>query len=565
MIRAITCVLLALLLVGCTDIQTTGSVQEVPLGAEPGGVQILAAPPQPGVTPVRLVEGFVQAMAVAEADYSVARQYLSSGAAAAWDPQQGGLVFKGVVSEEDGAVRVTGTRTGMLDADGRFTATSDALDHDFGVTEVDGEWRITRPPEGVLVSDYIFERYWSHVTVYFMANTFDHVVPDLVHVPDALLTPSRVVEAQIAGPSPAIEASVANAMGPQVRLGAEGASVDAEGTASVALTGLPITMPEDRRRLLGTQLLWSLTSIPRVTGLRITSGGVPFQIPGQTVDGVLALASQQQQEFQPLSRAATTDLFGVRDGIGGRIGPNNVFLPMSSDGVAVSEVAVSVDGTLVAFVDEARTTVLVGPLGGTLVRATPGWSNLRSAQFTLGNLWVIGDDAEGATHLLRVNAQGAVTEVDTGDTRGTIIDFSVTQAGVRLAAVVERSGKRHLVIATLLEGPTPRLAPAEELPLLSATRNPLTGYLSLDWSGETELAVVTDSGGVRTVLLTLLDGSLVEDLGPLSEDAVQISALPRLNGDAIVVRTEDGIVLRHDSSTRWTRMKEQLEEVSFPG
>ena len=562
MTRRIACLLLALLLLGCTDVATTGPVQEVPLGVEPGGVQILAAPPQPGVTPVRLVEGFVQAMAVPEADYSVARQYLSPGVASAWNPQEGGTVYKGVVSERDGAVAVTGTRTGVLDEAGRFTATSDTFSHDFGLVEVDGEWRIGAPPDGVLVSDYIFERYWSHVTVYFMADTSDHVVPDLVHIPDALLTPSRVIEAQIAGPSASIAPSVINAVGPQVQLGAEGASVDAQGTASVALTGLPATMPDERRRLLGAQVLWSLTAIPRVTGLRITSGGAPFQLPGQNVDGVLELASQQG--FQLLSRAATADLFGVRDGVGGRIGPNDVFLPMSSDSVAVSEVAVSVDGTLVAFLDDTRTTVLIGPLGGAPVRVTPGWSNLRSAQFSLGNLWVLGDDGAAVTHLLRVDAQGSVTKVESADTPGTIVDFSLTQAGVRLAAVVERSGTRRLVMATLVGGAEPRLVAADELPLLSL-RNPLTAYRSLDWSGETQLAVVADAAGVHSVFLTTLDGALVEDLGPLAKDAVQISALPRPGGDAIVVRAQDGTVLRHDSSTRWSRMKEVLQEISFPG
>ena len=563
MIRTMTCILLALLLIGCTDISTTGPVQEVPLGSEQRGVQIVAEPPQPGVTPVRLVEGFIQAMSNPELDYDVARQYLSKEAAADWDPQQGGMVYQGVVSEEDGSVRVTGTRNGVLDPDGRFTATSDDLFHDFDVVDVEGEWRISGPPEGVLVSDYIFERSWSHVTIYFMDSTGDHVVPDLVHVPDALLTPSRVVDAQIAGPSPRIVNSVRNAVAPQVALAAEGASVDANGTATVALTGLAKDTPDDRRRLLGAQLLWSLTAIPRVTGLRITSNGEQFSLPEQTTAGVLELTSQQG--YQRLSRAATTDLFGVRDGVAGRIGPDEVFQPMSSDDVRVGEVAVSVDGALVAFIDESRTRLLLGPLGGAIEETTPGFVNLRSAQFTLGNLWMMGDDAQGITRLLQVDAQGVVIEVENGDMPGTMLDFSITQAGARLAGVVIRAGIRRLVVASVVSGAKPRLAPADDLPLLAATRSRLTGYYTLDWSGETELAVVADSTRGRSVYLTRVDGSLVEDLGPLSEDPVGMSALPRPGGGAIVVRAEDGTVLRHDATTRWTRMKGLLQEVSFPG
>lgn len=563
MIRTLTCLLLALLLAGCSDIHTTGPVEEIPLGSEQLGVQIAPEPPQPGVTPVRLVEGFVQAMADSEADYAVAREYLTPEASSDWIPQQGGMVYKGAVSDEDGAVRVTGTRTGELDEDGRFTATSDDLSHDFGVVRIDGEWRIGTPPPGLLVSDYIFERYWSHATVYFMAGEGDHVVPDIVHVPDALLTPSRIVEALVAGPSPMIAGSVRNAVASSVRLTEEGAGVNVNGTATVALRGLSTDMPDDRRRILGAQLLWSLTAIPRVTGLRVTNDGEEFPLPGQTADGVLELA--QQQGFQQLSRAATSDLFGVRDGIGGRIGPADAFLPMSSGEAKVSDVAVSVDGTLVGFIDEGRTTVLVGPLGGELTTVSVGWTNLRSAQFSLGHLWLIGDNAAGFTRVLRIDPQGTVTQVDSSVMTGRIVDFSITQAGARMAAVEEREGTRRLVMSSLVDGDTLRLESVTQLPLVFTTGSLLSNYRSLDWSGETELVVVADSSAGPSVFLTRLDGSTVGDLGPLSEPPVQVTALPRLSSDAIAARAADGSVLRHNLTSRWSGMEGELQEVSYPG
>ncbi len=561
--RSLILVLIALLLAGCADIQTRGPVQEVPLGTTPRGVQIAAEPPKPGVSPVRLVEGFVQAMAEPEADYAVARQYLSADAAEHWNPRSGGLVYKGVVAEDEGVVQVTGTRTGTLDRDGRFDAISDEFTHDFGVVEVDGEWRIGTPPAGVLVSDYIFKRYWSHVTVYFIASAGDHVVPDLIHVPKALLTTNRIIEAQIAGPSASIKGSVRNPAGAGVRLAREGASVDADGTAMVALTGLSGKMPEDRRRLLGAQLLWSLTSIPRVTGLRLTNDGKLFSLPGQNADGVLKLASQQG--FQLLSRAATSDLFGVRDGVGGRIGPNGMFLPMSSDDVAVSDMAVSIDGNLVGFIDETRTKLMMGPLGGALVPTAPGWSNLRSVQFALGSVWVTGEDAQGLTHLLSVDVQGKVTEVDISSLPGLIEDFSITQAGVRVALFLKVGGTRKLVMASLVGGAEPRLTLGVELPLLTSTNTRLAEYRSLDWSGETELVVIAEGIGSPSVYRARMDGSTVEDLGSPLGDAVQVTALPRPSGDAVVTRSEDGTVLRHDPSSRWTKTDAVLQEVSFPG
>lgn len=552
----------ALLFAGCTEIQTVGPVQEVPLGSEPRGVQIIAGPPQPGVTPVRLVENFVQAMAAPGVDYAVARQYLTEESAADWDPRAGGSVYRGVVSDEDGAVLVRGIRTGALDGEGRFTATGDVLSHDFGVVIEDGEWRIGLPPEGLLVSDYIFERSWSHITIYFGSASGSHVVPDLVHVPDVLLTPGRIVEALVAGPSPTIESTVVNAVGTGVGLAAKSWSVDNNGTVTVSLTGLDRDMSEERRRLLGAQLLWSLTAIPRVTGLRVENDGSPYPLPGENVASVLELASQQR--FQLLSRAATSDLFGVRDGVGLRIDGNGKVLPMKSEEARVSEVAVSIDQTLVGFVDETRAAVFVGPLGGALVAKSPGYDNLRTAQFALGNLWLLGDDAAGVTHLLRINGQGKVTEVDTSGFSGALVNFSVTQAGSRVAAVVQRKGTRHLMMSTVKEGQRPRLVSHGDLSLLVG-RTTLTDFASLDWSGETELVVIADSSTGRSVHRARMDGSLVEDLGPVSEEPVQVSALPGPDGNAVVIRSEDSKVLRHDANKRWTRLEIDLQDVTYPG
>lgn len=561
--RIIGALLVLVLLAGCTSIETVGPVEEVPIGTEPRGVQFAPEPPQPDVTPTGLVEGFIQAMTDPEADYDIARQYLTEGSSAAWDPRRGGAVYSGVVSEEDGSILVRGIRTGSLDDVGRFTATSDELVHDFGVTDVDGEWRISLPPEGVFISDYIFERYWSHISVYFGSNEGNHVVPDVIHVPTDFLTPGRIVEAVVAGPSAAIGVSVRNAVDGGVFLAAEGASVDASGTVTVALSGLDEDMPDEKRRLLGAQLLWSLTAIPRVTGLRIVNDGTPFLLPDQNPSLVLELSSQQG--YQVLSRTATTDLFGVQDGVGVRIDSSGRVLPMVSADATVSEVAVSVDGTLVGFIDEARSTVFVGPLGGALLPVSPGRTNLRGAQFSLGNLWFMGDDAFGVAHLMRVSEQGKVVVVDSGELTGELVDFAVAQAGVRVAAVVERAGKRQLMLSSLVEEKRPRLVSVTKLPLLGALRGPLAGYFGLDWSGETDLVVVAETQSVRSIHRARLDGSLVEDLGPLPADPVQVSALPGTGDDAVAARSKDGEVLRHEANNRWTRLEVELQDVSYPG
>ncbi len=562
MMRLLALMVAAILLVGCTDIPTAGPVEEVAQEAEPRGVQIIAEPPEPGISAVRLVENFLQAMADPGVDYEVARTYLTADSASIWEPGKGGSVFRGVVLDEDGTVRAEGVQTGLLDREGRFTATGAQMSHDFGVIQEEGEWRISLPPDGVLVTDYIFERWWSHITVYFGSATGDHVVPDLIHVPDALLTPGRIVEALVAGPSSAIAPVVVNAMGPTVGLAAESATVLSEGTVLVALTGLDTAMPEDQRRLLGAQLLWSLTAIPGVTGLQILNDGRAYPLPEQNEAAVLEAASQQR--FQVLSRTATSDLFGVRDGVGVRLDGGGRVLPMQSEGAIVSEVAVSIDQTLVGFIDDTRTTVLVGPLGGALLPVTPALLNLRAAQFSLGDLWLLGDDVEGDTHLVRIDAEGEMTEVDTSGLEGTLVDFAVSQTGVRMAAVVERTGTRRFLMTSVEQAPEPRLLAATALSLLQG-RAPMTNFRSLDWIGETELVMVADAQAITSIHRARMDGSLVEDLGPLSEQPVQVSAVPGPGADTVVMRSEDNVVLRYDVTRRWRRVEGVLQDVTYPG
>lgn len=555
--------ILVLLLVGCTTIPTSGPVESLPVTVPPRGIEIAPEPPQPGISPGRLIDGFLQAMADPEADYAVARQYLTKEAGKAWDPNVGARIYEGAVTGDGRSFSLRGTRTGALDASGRFTAANGVISVDLNVAEEDGEWRITHVPDGVLVSRFMFERYYSHATVYFMGAAGDLVIPDIIHVPEPLLTPARILQSQIDGPSPAIAGVVRNALPRGVVLGGAGATVDQNGTAVVSLRNLPGSMSEELRRQLGAQLLWSLTAIPRVTGLRVIDDGVQLELPGQDAEGVLELASQQG--YQVLSRAATPDLFGVRDGEAGRVGTAGSFVAMGSDGVRVSEVAASLDVALVAYIDENRRVVLVGPLGGQLTQVVPDLLEIRDAQFASGQLWVLGDDPSGRARLLRIDSQGGQTYVDTGALPGEIDRFAIAQTGTRAAFVVRVSGEPQLVTATLGVSSGPVVVGSWPLLLMDESAGALHGITDISWSSETELAVLAGSAETPSVYLAQMDGSAVEHLGPLAVVPTQVTALPRMGGDAVVIRSANGEVFRYEARTRWSPLDLKLSQVNYPG
>src|SRR5690606_37331001 len=93
---------LVIALSSCTTIPVAGPVEPVPVSAPPRGIELAPEPPQPGIQPARLIDGFLQAMADPEADYEVARQYLSSSAEENWDPLAGTQVYDGTVEDDEG-------------------------------------------------------------------------------------------------------------------------------------------------------------------------------------------------------------------------------------------------------------------------------------------------------------------------------------------------------------------------------------------------------------------------------------------------------------------------------
>lgn len=558
-------VLLALLVGACTQIPTAGPVEDVPMSQRPGSVEIAPEPPQPGVGADRLVEGFIQAMADPESNYRVAREYLTREAALRWNPRAGTHIFDGTIAEFEGSVRLSGRISGSLDEVGRFTSQGSSLDHDFGVVDQEGQWRIDAPPEGVLLSRYNFELYYAHVSIYFISRADGWVIPDLLHIPESQLTPARLVEAQLAGPSQMLGDTARNALATVPRNALSSATIDPDGIATIDFHEFPDTLPDDRRREVGAQLLWSLTAIPRVTGLRLTVRERPWRIPGQNAGGVLDFSSQQG--YQVLSRATSPDLFGVRNQRAGRVTSAEAFLPFSVAGglrgMGIDNIAVSLDGSEVALVEPSRRMILIGAPDGPWSPEMPLLEQIDEVQFAAGDLWVLGQVA-GRSSLIRYDGSRNPQRVDLSEIPGTVVGFSIAQAGTRAALVVRQEDRTTLGIATMRMRGVPRVVGWQ--PLHLRVGDDLAAPVSVDWSAESELAVLAEApGGSRSVYLTTFDGAIVEDLGPMRSNPVQLTALPRLGGDSIVVRSETGQVYRYEARTRWSEMDMQLEKIAYPG
>lgn len=553
----------AVMVAGCASIPTSGAVEEVPMSTQPLGIDVAPEPPQEGATPTRLVEGFLQAMADPDGDYAIARQYLTTTAGEGWDPHTA-TVFEGTVDGDADSASINGVQVGRLDTAGRFTSGLASFHHDFTVTLEDGQWRIDTPPEGLLLSRYTFERYYSEVSVYFVSTIGSHVVPDPIHLPETLVTPTNIVQALLEGPSDSISRAVTNAIPVTVRLGMEPTSIDSQGVVTVDLAGLSSNLGDEARRRVGAQLLWSLTAIPRVTGLVVTRDGLPFTLPDSNVQGVLELSTVQG--YQVLSRGIpSSDLFGIRDGVPGRVSsPFDPFRMVPTGTYA--DIAVSLDGASMALVDGARATLWIGARTGEMMAVETGLTSLREPQFVLGVLWVMGEDPGGATVMATIQRSGAVEKVTLDVPPGQRVEaFAVSPTRARIALVLSEGGQRRLGLATVLHSVPTRVVGWEELHLVTATNQLVRQPQSMRWSDETMLALLASSEGQRSVFIVHADGSSVEDLSPVGGEAAEIAALARMGGGPVAVRTTTDAVWRYDARTRWNRLSEAISAIAYGG
>lgn len=554
--------ILSLALVGCSGIPTSGPIQEVPMSAQPPGIDIAPEPPQAGITQDQLIEGFLQAMADPEGDFAVARQYLSQEADASWKPA-GAVIYEGAVAGDPSKAYLEGSEVGTLDSAGHFEPALSSLHHDFGIVEENGQWRIGLPPRGLLLSRYIFERYYTQVSLYYMSVAGSHVIPDPIHLPEQQVTPTRIVKALLSGPSASISRAVSNALPVTAALGPNEASIDSSGVVTVDLKGLSSTLGEEARRHIGAQLSWSLTSIPRVTGLVIMRDGVAFTLPDANAQGVLELTTQQG--YQVLSRAVpTNELLAIHEGTPGVVAES--FEPLARIAGRFSDLAASLDGGNLALIDEARTGLYMGPRNGTITAVTTGLRNLRRPQFVLGNLWVMGEDATGSTALLTITEDGHLTRVGVDDTRGgSLQSFAVSPTGSRVALIVTLGGRNTLGIATILPANPTRIVGWRPLSLITDQTRVLTDALSVTWSDDTLLGLIAGVEDQRSIYLAHVDGSQVEDLSPVGGSPQALTALARQGGGPMAVLTDAGAIWRFDARTRWSRLAEQASAIAYAG
>ncbi len=558
------------MLAGCAEVPTSGPVVQVSSSADgpgPLGIDVDPQPPPKGASAELVVAGFLQSMTSPQDGYRIAREYLTDAAARSWDPESGAIVYDASANTPV----ITGNSAGLkapiiarLDSAGRYLPVAgDTFDQDFGIARVAGELRISRPPSGLLLSQFSFTRAYVSVPLYFTSLTRSYLVPEMVHLPQAGSNPTAAVTDLLGGPSDWLSGAVTNVFPTGTKLSSDAVAVDTTGVAVVPLSLEVTRLTDAQRRQMAGQVSWSLAAFPQVSRVRFTAGGTAVSIPGAAEDDTVS--TTLFTSMSPLLSADLPTMLVLRRGVLGRVSDQTGsftalrgLLGSGSAGDPPAGIAVDRSGISWALVDSSRQNLQGWQEGAEKVdRLASGQGLLRPQISTDGTCWTVSVSG-GSSRFIAVRATGDRLQIRADELLDRrVLAFSVSPDMARIAVVVESRSSRRL--AMLRIRPTTGDSSAMiadgllEYPLEGTDPN-MTLIDDVGWISATDLMVVArataDSPGAPFQIS--VDGSDAMAVGPLSgANVVSLSTLPRADGINALALTDSGQVLRYEDRYRW--------------
>ncbi|GAA4285136.1 MtrAB system accessory lipoprotein LpqB [Brevibacterium daeguense] len=426
---------LVLLLSGCVSIPRDGGIGRIDVGEDYGGVQSRVDPdgPVPGAGPDEIVRGFLAAGAGYSNNFEVARSFLTESFAGEWDPlasvrvMPAGTGLDEVTSEitsDSQNVSLAVPVQAVLDERRIYREPSDAthLDLDFSLRQVNGEWRISSAPAGMVVSATSFSSIFQSYPLYFYTPGYEYLVPDVRWFIRSPATPTEVMSELLLGPADHLGGAVVSAVPEGTQLNPRAVGVT-EGTAEVGLSDTVEGLDSQTWSRLHTQVSETLTEIGAVTAVEISA-------PSGVVDPEASSPAKALVEID--SRPVVISDGRLARGSGTQIEP----VPGSPELAAgASDPAVAIDESMYAYLgaegaelhrlrgaDMSDVSILTGDqlVGPSFDRY--GWT------------WTAEAESEGM--LQAVDSGGELARVDAPFADGRrIIALHVSRDGTRLGVL----------------------------------------------------------------------------------------------------------------------------------
>lgn len=513
---AVAAVLLAL--TACSGIPTSGSVTVGTTLDEESESDFEVTPlgPETDASQEEILRGFVAAFAGSRNDYEVARQFLTPQFSDEWNPRSSVSVRSAGSSDplatiDDDSMRYSISVAGTADATGAFVEYDDAvsLTRQFDFAQVNGQWRIDKAENGIVLSSAQFHSLFRQHALYFLDPSSTRLVPDLrwfLGGSSAL----RIVSTLLEGPPTWLAGAVRTAFPPGTQLADPDLGING-GIATVDLSDEALSADARDRQLMQVQLTASLGNVANVNRVAISVNGTPLGIDDLGTSGPQADPAVDTRalvlrdgEFGFLTGSTVAPIEGLSEKVA-VLGASAATLTGSQDAVAVlGPAGVSVAA---ASVDETVTLdTRVGLVPPSLDPFDYVWTATASV----------------SAELTVYTFAGAPTTVATGlPPDNEIRSIDVSRDGARVAILAATpTGQRLIVKAIVRDSNQVGLPTALSEPVLDVA---LPGITAVDatWVDELSVATIGDDDGESGATLFVVGGER-RSLGPLLTGATAI-------------------------------------------
>jgi len=245
-------------------------------------------------SPEQILRGFVEAATGPQNDYAVARSFLTTDFQSKWDPNFSVIVDTGsreVVMSSATSATLTLAAVASLDSSGQYVSTTspETRSQTYSFAQVQGQWRISAAPAGVVIDSGVFEQVYTTHPLYFFEQSFRYLVPDVRWFARGAATTTRVVKALLTGPASwlAQGGAVTSAFPASTALVASAVPI-VKNVALVDLTAAASSADVTTILRMRQQLTASLQGVNDVTSVDIFSEGVLMSQGGSAyVDSAL--------------------------------------------------------------------------------------------------------------------------------------------------------------------------------------------------------------------------------------------------------------------------------------
>lgn len=529
---------IAVALAGCTGIPTSGPVVEGPeVGlAEPDFV-VNPAGPQEDASPREILAGFMSAVRAPQGGYLVAREFLTADLAQQWRPDAAALVrtgtpeyVEGLVTNELATVDYLVETIGEVDDRGRYRETlptTRTISYSFAL--VDGQWRISEAPDGVILSQAGFDSAFTETALFFLDPTSRYLVPDVRWFADRSTSARRAVEQLLIGPTDWLQRVIVSSFPVGTTVGPQGVEIRS-GVAMVDLSAEASSATPEARSAMRAQLAQTLG----VADLQISAAGVPLEVPS----GVPSPVVDPQPSGTVLVGTGGAFGFGTVEGDApGIVEIAGISSAIVADGATGATLAhdqtsaayLGADGAVRYVAIGDPTPVVLDDRDGLVVPSLDPFGFVWTARAGVADAGISAIPLEGAP--IPLVPDGLPGEL-------SVVSIDVSRDGTRLlVAASSVLGPRVLVfgiartdgIPTQLTGPLELVAPGGTI-------------VDAAWVDDRSVVVIGGSTGVRAVHLPLSGPR--EELG-LVADAVSIAG--GRNGVSGIRALADGQVLAASS------------------